>query len=218
MKIKLKNNKIISFIEEHPTLKGEVCAHSIKSRQVGRKTTSFKRRIECRPDLAIRIERLSKKIKISQLLEYINSFYNERIYLIMDHKFTCLEEQKWLENSIKEIRKNERLHYICFNGKKIIASVEAKKDRMREKCNVCLGIAIKKEFRGCGLGTILLKLIIGEAKTKFKPKNIYLSVISKNCPAKKLYEKIGFREFAVFPKWVNYENKYIDKVFMKLEK
>lgn len=164
----------------------------------------------------IRIEKLSEKIKVKQLLEYINSFYNENIFLALDKKYTYAQEKKWFEDAITEIKRKEKIHYVAIFEDKIIASVEGRKDKFRENENVCLGIAIKKEFRGLGLGTILLKLIICDVKKKFKSKNIYLSVISKNYPAKKLYEKLGFREFAVFPKWTRYKTGYLDKIFMKL--
>ena len=53
-----------------------------------------------------------------------------------------------------------------------------------------LGIAIKKEHRGKGLGTFLMKKIFDNAKEKDITK-ISLSVIPKNF-ALKLYQKLGF--------------------------
>ena len=76
-------------------------------------------------------------------------------------------------------------------------------------------IAIAKEFRGIGLGEALLSENIRLAK-KMRPKTLYLTVMAPNKRARALYRKLGFREFAIFPKWAKYGNRYVDKIFMKL--
>ena len=56
-----------------------------------------------------------------------------------------------------------------------------------------LGIAIVKEERGKGLGTILMNSIIGEARRN-SYKALSLSVDAANTNAVNLYRKLGFLE------------------------
>ena len=49
-------------------------------------------------------------------------------------------------------------------------------------------------------------------------KNICLSVAAPNKPAFNLYEKIGFKTFARFPKWAKRDNEYVDVLYMILKK
>ncbi len=54
-----------------------------------------------------------------------------------------------------------------------------------------LNIAVKPEFRRCGLGEYALRHVLFEA-TQAQAKNAVLEVRMGNSPARKLYEKIGF--------------------------
>ncbi|MFA5050470.1 MAG: folylpolyglutamate synthase/dihydrofolate synthase family protein [Candidatus Micrarchaeia archaeon] len=62
---------IISFIEEHPTLKGEVCAHSIKSRQVRSVFNPPLKRSGFSADLAINYYKKGNKITLFEALTSI---------------------------------------------------------------------------------------------------------------------------------------------------
>lgn len=86
-----------------------------------------------------------------------------------------------------------------------------------ESDNVVMDVAVAKDFRRAGLGEFLMKKTIAEAKKKLKPKNLYLNVAKPNKPARKLYEKVGFRKFAVFLDWMKYKEKYHDVIWMLLK-
>ncbi len=59
-----------------------------------------------------------------------------------------------------------------------------------------LGIAVCKEARGLGLGTLLMQKIIQKAMQEGYP-SISLSVDPENTTAVHLYKKLGFKEVGV---------------------
>lgn len=79
-----------------------------------------------------------------------------------------------------------------------------------------LGIRIKSLYRGIGIGTIIMEMLIEESK-KAGLKVLVLDVFDTNRIAKKFYEKIGFKEVGRIPKGVCKNGKYINLARMALE-
>ncbi len=77
-----------------------------------------------------------------------------------------------------------------------------------------LGIAIRKEFRGRGIGQNLMRKTIEACRGKFEV--IVLSVFSNNYPAKTLYEKLGFKMYGQLPRGIKRGDQYIDEELMYL--
>ena len=74
-------------------------------------------------------------------------------------------------------------------------------------------VAVKKEFRQKGLGTLLMHALIKEAREK-EIHSMTLEVRLSNINAQKLYEKFGFKSAGVRPK---YYSDGEDAVIMWLE-
>jgi len=149
--------------------------------------------------------------------DYICELIEENTHLLMDKKPTLNEEKKWLKEKLKAKSRNEDIYLGAWQGKMLVGSCEARKGRYKERNNIAIGIAIRKSYRGKGLGGYLIRRVIALAKKKLKPKNIYLYVSNENVPAKSLYKKVGFREFARFPKWELHNGRYIDSIYMLLK-
>ncbi len=77
------------------------------------------------------------------------------------------------------------------------------------------GHAVKKEHRGKGIGTMLLREMIERCKGKFEI--LELEVFAENQPAKHLYEKFGFKTYGLRPKSVKRNGKYTDEELMYLK-
>jgi RimJ/RimL family protein N-acetyltransferase len=75
-------------------------------------------------------------------------------------------------------------------------------------------LSVKKEFRGKGAGTTLLKEMIRRCKGKFEI--LELEVFAGNQPARRLYEKFGFKEYGSRPNSVKRDGKYFDEKLMYL--
>lgn len=160
---------------------------------------------------------LSKKDSTKEQLRFINALVEEEAPVIYGSRVSLKEEEKWKKNELEGLNKGERFILVARVDGKLAGNTGAIRDRGKAKENVSLGIALAKEFRGVGLGPKLLALNIKLAKKFFRPRNIYLSVLSCNQPALSMYKKMGFREFARFPKWILQRGNYVDHIYMKLK-
>ena len=78
-----------------------------------------------------------------------------------------------------------------------------------------LGISLHRNARGQRLGTLLMKVVLSEAKRALpKLKILTLSVFGQNVRALSLYRKFGFIEYGRLPKGVRYRNRFDDHVLM----
>jgi GNAT superfamily N-acetyltransferase len=109
------------------------------------------------------------------------------------------------------------VYYLAEKKGKIVASADLRKigEGLDSVHFRVLGVIALDEYRNKGLGTKLIKLLIEWAKKK-KIDFIELSVYEKNPDAKRLYERLGFKEVAVIPKRVKRGKEYIDDIIMHL--
>ncbi|MBD3210833.1 GNAT family N-acetyltransferase [Candidatus Micrarchaeota archaeon] len=161
---------------------------------------------------------LSEKDSTGELLEFINSLVEEDACILYDKKFTLEQEEKWKAGRLEEFKEKQGYMLVARVDGRLAANSGCTRGRFREDENVCLGIAVAAPYRGLGLGEALLRLNIETSGEFFgkPPRNTYLSVFATNRPAYALYKKIGFGEFAVFPKWIRHRGEYVDHVFLKL--
>ncbi len=165
----------------------------------------------------VEIVQLNKKISTKAILNFINQIIEENLYITYDKKVTLAQEEKWKKEKLEIIKNNEAIILFAVCNKKVVASLEARRERGKMRENVCCGIVIAKDFRGAGLGEYILQLLIKEAKRKLKLKNIYLIVFAENKPAIALYKKLGFTKLlARYPKWLKHKGKYIDQLVLLL--
>ncbi|MCX6767265.1 MAG: GNAT family N-acetyltransferase [Candidatus Micrarchaeota archaeon] len=161
---------------------------------------------------------ISPNEDIRALCKFANDIIEEDVYILVNKKVSAAEEKAWLKGQVEKVRKGALVHLLAQSGRRIVGGCEARTERGRESKNVFLGIIVSKDFRGAGLGEILLKKTIELAKKRLKPELIYLTHMGPNDPARRLYEKTGFREVARLPKWTPYRGKRLDRVYMVLKK
>jgi GNAT superfamily N-acetyltransferase len=80
--------------------------------------------------------------------------------------------------------------------------------------SMSLGIVVRAEYQGLGVGTMLMEA----AKTlamRLHLARIWLGVFDGNTPAQKLYQKAGFEESGRVPGWL--QEGYVDEIFMTLK-
>lgn len=77
------------------------------------------------------------------------------------------------------------------------------------------GIIASPEHRGKNVGSELLNNLLHLAKDKFRMELIHLQVYAEN-PAKRLYERFGFKEFGRQEEWIKEsDGSYRARVFME---
>ncbi|MBN2599598.1 MAG: GNAT family N-acetyltransferase [Candidatus Thermoplasmatota archaeon] len=78
-------------------------------------------------------------------------------------------------------------------------------------------MGISKQWRGKGIGHLLLEELICRSEKKWHPKNMYLQVVSVNRTAFHLYESLGFRMITRLPQWFEYDKKFYDEYLLLLD-
>ena len=98
---------------------------------------------------------------------------------------------------------------------KIIASANIRRGSFDSDQHVGIfGIAILEEYTSKGLGTLLTKKIIDEAKKKLKIEIVTLCCDQYNKRAQGLYRKIGFKKTGTLKKGRKINGKYTDEIMM----
>ncbi len=77
-----------------------------------------------------------------------------------------------------------------------------------------LSIIVREDMRGKGVGSALLRRLMQHAKEKFGIEVLHLEVYDGN-PAKKLYERLGFKAFGSQAHFIKENGKYMGKTFMQ---
>ena len=77
------------------------------------------------------------------------------------------------------------------------------------------GLFVKKEFRGIGIGDLLLKEAIKAASSREGIMKIELGVIEDQVPAVALYEKNGFKRVGKLSRELQVNGKFHDEILME---
>ena len=183
-----------------------------------RREGMVKKKVILKDGTVLHIESMSGKEDAREFLGFINSFVTDGSYLLVDKPVTLQEEKQWLRTQFQAQRKGEQLYLKALVDGHLVGDCFAKPGFGRNRGNVNLGIAVVKDWRGKGIGRLLLEEIIERSEQKWHPNNIYLHVVSANTKARELYESLGFRVVAQLPQWFKYKKQYLDEYILILDK
>ncbi len=79
-----------------------------------------------------------------------------------------------------------------------------------------LGIIVREDYRGIGLGEVLIDCAIRESKKIKNKKKIILSCFSTNEIALRLYQNLGFQRIGIRKKQFFMNDRYYDEVLMEI--
>jgi len=156
---------------------------------------------------------------LDRLLAFIGKLVEERAEIVRTMKPSRNEEAEWLGRRLAAIEKGSLVSSVAeLNGRVVASSeVEQRTPQYPELSHVgVLGIAILKDARGLGLGTILMQSLIQLSK-QIGLKVIILDMFATNTVARRLYEKVGFVEVGKIPKAIYRDGNYIDLVRFAIE-
>jgi RimJ/RimL family protein N-acetyltransferase len=178
-----------------------------------RKTLLFRKEIELKNG-SLATMRAATSDDLGLLKKFINELVGEGALIAFDRRIKNENDLEVLQKDLEKANRGDSIFWVAEAGGKLIARVKAEKMPLIERNNVELSIYIAKEFRGMGLGKKMFEMLIERAKQEFEPKNIYLSVFSKNKPAIALYKSLGFKVIGKFPQWGHLGNEYLDEYYM----
>lgn len=161
------------------------------------------------------IFRYPRSTDAKELTEVINSLIEEQAEIAKMTMVTVREEKKWLTNVLKSIRKKEKVMFVVEIDGVVLGSCEITKDGFDVSRHVgTLGVGLRKEARGIGIGKKLVQLCLKESKDRLGIKMVKLYVFNTNKTARRVYEKIGFRETGRIGRGVFHNGRYKDDIIM----
>ncbi len=157
-------------------------------------------------------------VNTRMLMNFINEFIDENAPIIYDKKISLKDEKEFQKLKAKEIDGKRTIFVLCWDGKKLVGNSSASLEPHKQSHNATFGLVVRKGYRGIGVGEKLLSMGIKQAKGHLKAKYLWLDYIEGNKPARKLYEKLGFKEVARLEGYVKHKGKHVDKIIMKYAK
>lgn len=153
---------------------------------------------------------------VENMLNFINTISDEKTFITYQGEHETLKsETKYLKERLKDIKDKKVIHLMTFYGDEEIGSCDIKMDEKTEKHIGLFGLAVAKNFRGEGIGKMLMELTEKEAKKNIPDLKIAtLQVYSTNSIARDLYKKMGFTEYGVLPEGIGRLGKFEDSVLM----
>ena len=105
----------------------------------------------------------------------------------------------------------------AWRGERLVGAIGCERDRRLKARHVghIIGMMVRPEARGAGIGALLLEACIGEARHAGL-EMLTLSVTAENAGAVRLYERHGFAAYGTLRRALKVAGRYHDKLHMAL--
>ncbi len=153
---------------------------------------------------------------LAALLDYINTLSQEKTFVSKQGEIMSLEKEKeYLDHILKKIKQKKNLHILAFADQTLIGNVAIELGKLTQRHIGSLGISVRKNYRGQGIGSLLMKTVLKQASTQLPGiEMVKLTVQKPNKIARKMYKKFGFKEYGLLPNGVKLEKGYRDHILM----
>ena len=150
------------------------------------------------------------------ITDFINKVSQEKTFIRFQGEILKLEdEEKWLKDVLLKIKNKQKVYLMAFVGDKFIGSSDIELYSLSRKHVGTFGIVLDKDFRGDGIGKILMNLTIEESKKNLKGlKTIVLECFADNIIGQSLYKKMGFKKYGLLPEASFRQGKFVDEILM----
>ncbi len=157
---------------------------------------------------------------LKEVWRYANALSKERTFVLFQgEKVSLKSEREWLGKLIESNKKRQGVNLLVIADQQIvgICGIQAKKKEIHKHIGG-LAISVAKDFRGEGIGWLLMSAVLEETRKKLKGlKTVTLEVFEENKAARVMYKKIGFKEIGVLPAALRYKGGYSNEVLMYKE-
>lgn len=103
-------------------------------------------------------------------------------------------------------------------GERLVGAIGCERDERLKVRHIghLIGMMVRRDARGAGIGRALLDACIAEARRTPGLEMLTLTVTAGNLPATTLYEQAGFVRFGTLPRAIRVGERYLDKDHMVL--
>ncbi len=151
-----------------------------------------------------------------EMCRYINELSKEQTFVrFQGEEITLEHESKFLSDELEKIKNKKAVQLLVFYSSVLIGIAAIDLKDKTESHEGVFSLSVAKDFRGEGVGKLLMKLTLEEAiKNLTDLKIITLGVFGDNDLAYKLYEKFGFKEYGRLPGGSKHKDQYVDHIYM----
>ena len=152
----------------------------------------------------------------ANLLTYIRSVAQETgFFVIQPDEFPLTDEQErqWIQ---EHLDRPGTLALVAEAAGEIIGSLSFENGPFKRTSHTgTFGVSIRRDWRGKGVGTAMLEVLLEWAETPPHIEKVELSVFSSNADAIRLYRRLGFLEEGRRAKAIRLApGEYVDEVLM----
>jgi RimJ/RimL family protein N-acetyltransferase len=153
---------------------------------------------------------------VEALTGHINTLSKEETFILLQGEQLTLDyEKEYLKSTLGKMVHKKKIVLMVFIGDRLVAESSIEMKERAESHIGRFGIAVAKDFRGLGIGKLLMKVISEEAKKEIPDlKILVLGCFSNNSSALKMYKKFGFINYGVLPNGIKHKGQYIDDICM----
>lgn len=150
------------------------------------------------------------------MAEYLNALSAEQTFVTFQgEKITLEDEEKYVNSQLKKMEIGKGILLLCFCEDKLIGVAGVDLGSKTESHVGTLGISLAKEYRGEGIGKVFMQFLLAESENNLQSlKIITLGVFANNSLAIHMYKSLGFKEYGILPKGIQYKGEYIDDISM----
>lgn len=154
-----------------------------------------------------------------KMCDYINAISREKTFITYQgEQISEMEETVFLDGELTKIENNRAVLLLVFAGENADKLIGVGNINLQDKIEShlgLLGMSISQEYRGKGLGSLLLQSLLAQAEKQLPElKVIRLTVFGNNPVAQKLYEKNGFVEYGRLPGGIRHNDTFVDSILM----
>ena len=153
------------------------------------------------------------------MMNFINPISQEHTFITFQgEQLSLKEEQEYVKSMVKKMKSHEAVQLLALHEDKVVANTSIELSIRVNHHVGTFAIAISDGYRGEGLGSTIIELLLQFAKENLPELRIIeLKVFASNEKAHHVYQKFGFIEYGRLPKGVFYQGDYIDEIFMYRE-
>jgi RimJ/RimL family protein N-acetyltransferase len=147
------------------------------------------------------------------VIAHVNAVGAEGIHIMTERLLKTVEEERAV---FRQSDGETGLYLVAWVGGEIVASANIARGRQSKNRHTAdLGIAVRKDARGIGLGEALVRAMISWGRS-VGVRKLTLGVFASNAPALALYRKLGFRQEGRLKGQVILRRKPVDELLMAL--
>jgi len=149
----------------------------------------FRRRVVTLKDRRTAVIRRARAEDAEEVIAHVNAVGAERVHIMTEVLVKTPKEERAL---FRRTVGGAGLYLVAVIDGEIVGSSDISRGRqLKNRHTASLGIALRKDARGVGLGLAMMESMIGWARS-VGIRKLTLGVFASNTPARALYRRLGF--------------------------